>query len=65
MVRFHPRLVRALLRHHHQEWRERRVPLPPEGRLEPAWYPDRPLSGSAGASYEPVDTSRVRRSRRR
>jgi hypothetical protein len=65
MVRFHPRLIHALIRHRYRDWGVRHVPLPPEGRYELAWYPDVPVSGSPGASYEPVKTLRLGRSRRR
>lgn len=60
MPRPHPRLVVALIRHHYRDWRARGDQLPPGGRIEPAWYPDLPVSGSRGASYEP---SRMRRPR--
>ncbi|GAB3461507.1 hypothetical protein GCM10027519_23250 [Kineococcus endophyticus] len=65
MVRFHPRLIRALIGHHYRERRNRHVPVPPGGRYEPAWYPDLPVSGSPEASYEAVPRSRTRRGRRR
>jgi len=61
MLRLHPRLVVALIRHHYRNWRARADQLPPDGRYEPAWYPDLPVSGSRQSSYGPGRVHRTRR----
>ena len=49
--RLHPRRLVTIARHEYRAWTRRKEPLPEDGRLEPAWDPDYPLSGSPEATY--------------